>query len=448
MFMEQLDGTVITTALPAMAKSFNAQPAYMSIALTSYLLSLAVFIPASGQIADRLGARLVFRAAILVFTIGSMLCALVESLDLLIFARVIQGIGGAMMVPVGRLILLRSVEKTERIAAMSWLLVPAMVGPVIGPPLGGFIVTYASWRWIFVINIPIGILGMMLVTMFIPDTGERTNQTFDLRGLILSGAALTCFISSLEMTTRRGSSPALALLTFVISLLCGALYYRHASRHQDPVLDLRLMRIPTFFTAVVAGTLFRIGFGAMPFLLPLMLQLGFGVSAAKSGMITFASAASSMVMKSATVKLLRMFGYRNTLIWNGLFCTFFLAICAAFRPSWPIALIYIVLIIGGLFRSLQFSAYGSLAYADVSHPRMSAATSFYSTVQQLSLTLGISISAAVLVAALTVSGHSKPQLPDFSLAFLAVSILSLPTVWLCGRLPISAGSELTASPIK
>jgi EmrB/QacA subfamily drug resistance transporter len=448
MFMEQLDGTVITTALPAMAKSFNAQPAYMSIALTSYLLSLAVFIPASGQIADRLGARLVFRAAILVFTVGSMLCASAESLDLLICARVIQGIGGAMMVPVGRLILLRSVEKTERIAAMAWLLVPAMVGPVLGPPLGGFIVTYASWRWIFVINIPIGILGMILVTMFIPDTGERTNQAFDLRGLILSGAALTCFISSLEMTTRQGSSPASALLTFAMSVLLGALYYRHASRHRDPVLDLRLMRIPTFFTAVVAGTLFRIGFGAMPFLLPLMLQLGFGVSAAKSGMITFASAASSMVMKSATVKLLRMFGYRNTLIWNGLFCTFFLAICAAFRPSWPIALIYIVLIIGGLFRSLQFSAYGSLAYADVSQPRMSAATSFYSTIQQLSVTLGISISAAVLVAALTVSGHSKPQLPDFSLAFLAVSILSLPTVWLCSRLPISAGSELTASPVK
>jgi EmrB/QacA subfamily drug resistance transporter len=448
MFMEQLDGTVITTALPAMAKSLNAQPAYMSIALTSYLLSLAVFIPASGQIADRLGARPVFRAAILVFTIGSMLCALAESLDLLIFARVIQGIGGAMMVPVGRLILLRSVEKTERIAAMSWLLVPAMVGPVIGPPLGGFIVTYASWRWIFVVNVPIGILGIILVTIFIRDTGERTSHAFDLRGLILSGGALTCFICSLEMTTRRGSTPTLALLTFAMSLLLGALYYSHANRHQDPVLDLRLMHIPTFFTAVVAGTLFRIGFGAMPFLLPLMLQLGFGVSAAKSGMITFASAASSMVMKSATVKLLRMFGYRNTLIWNGLFCTFFLAICAAFRPTWPIALIYVVLIIGGLFRSLQFSAYGSLAYADVSHSRMSAATSFYSTIQQLSTTLGISISAAVLVASLTVSGHSKPQLPDFSLAFLAVSILSLPTLWLCSRLPISAGSELTTARVK
>ncbi len=448
MFMEQLDGTVITTALPAMAKSFHTDPTYMSVALTAYLLSLALFIPASGQIADRLGAKTVFRAAIVVFTLGSAACALADSVLVLVLARVVQGIGGAMMVPVGRLILLRSTDKTERIAAMAWLLTPAMVGPVLGPPIGGLIVTYASWRWIFIINIPIGILGLVLVSLFIQEVKAPLAPRFDFFGFLCSGVALCCLVVGLQMTTARGSAPAVVAAVLLVSVIAAAVYGRHALRRDDAILDLRLMRIQTFSTAVLAGTLFRIGFGAMPFLLPLMLQLGFGISAARSGLITFASAASSMVMKSATVRLLRVFGFRNTLIWNTLACFAFLALCAAFRPSWPLAAIYVVLFIGGAFRSLQFTAYGSIAYADVSPASLSSATSFYSTVQQLSSTLGVAISAAVLTGALRLSGHARPTLVDFSAAFMVVALLSLPALIFCVRLPKTAGSELTARPGK
>ncbi len=446
MFMEQLDGTVVTTALPAMAKSFHADPTYMSITLTAYLLSLALFIPASGQIADRLGAKTVFRVAIVVFTLGSAACALADSVLVLVLARIVQGIGGAMMVPVGRLILLRSTDKTERIAAMAWLLTPAMVGPVLGPPIGGLIVTYASWRWIFIINIPIGVLGIVLVSLFIQEVKAPVAPRFDFFGFVCSGVALCCLVAGLQMTTARGSSATAVTAVLLVSVAAAAMYGRHALRHDDAILDLRLMRIQTFSTAVIAGTLFRIGFGAMPFLLPLMLQLGFGMSAAKSGLITFASAASSMMMKSATVKLLRLFGFRSTLIWNTLFCFAFLALCAAFRPSWPLPAIYVILIIGGGFRSLQFTAYGSIAYADVTPARLSAATSFYSTVQQLSSTLGVAISAAVLTGTLKLSGHARPGLMDFSVAFLVVALLSLPALLFCMRLPKTAGSELTARP--
>ncbi len=446
MFMEQLDGTVITTALPAMARAFHEDPAFLSIALTSYLLSLAVFIPASGQLADRYGARFIFRLAIVIFTFGSFLCTVSPGLGSLVISRIIQGLGGAMMVPVGRLIILRSVEKSERIAAMSWLLVPAMLGPVVGPPLGGLIVTYTSWRWIFAINLPIGVLGFVLVSVFVRDVGERVIRPFDIKGLTLSGIALLCLVGGLEMTTRRGTPLGLTAAVLGVGLLTGYFYMRHAEAHPSPALDLPLMRVRTFYTAVVAGTLFRIGFGALPFLLPLMLQLDFHVSPFQSGMITFATAASSMAMKSVTLHILRRFGYRTTLVYNGLFCAAFLAACAAFRPDWPLAVIYAVLITGGLFRSLQFNAYGSIGYADIEPPRMSAATSFYSTIQQLSSTLGVAVSAAVLALSLGFFGHGTPQLEDFSASFMAVVLISLPAVWICAQLPAGAGSELTAAP--
>jgi EmrB/QacA subfamily drug resistance transporter len=443
MFMEQLDGTVISTALPVMGQAFHVAPAFMSLAMTSYLLSLAVFIPASGQVADRYGARLVFRAAIVVFTLSSLACAVVPNFGALIAARVVQGMGGAMMVPVGRLIILRSVEKSERITALAWLLTPAMLGPVVGPPLGGFIVTYASWRWIFLINLPIGILGFALVSFYIRDAGESINRKFDVVGLLISGLALLFFVGGLEATTKRDVPLIDCAVVVAVSVALGALYMRHAKRHADPVLDLNLMRVQTFYTSMVAGTLFRIGFAALPFLLPLMLQIGFGLSPAKSGMITFATAASSMVMKSMTVKFLKYFGYRRILIWNGLFCAAFLAACAAFRPDWPVWLIFGVLLTGGFFRSLQFNAYGSIAYADIEQPRMSAATSFFSMVQQLSASLGIAIAAAVLGLTLSFFGRASPSLADFSVAFVAMAALSLPAIFICLNLPEAAGAEQT-----
>jgi EmrB/QacA subfamily drug resistance transporter len=442
LFMQTLDSTVIATALPTMARAFGADPTHMSAALTSYLISLAVFIPASGWVADRYGARSVFRAAIAVFTLGSILCGMANSLPFLVVARVFQGIGGAMMVPVGRLVLLRSVAKSEMVSAMAWLSVPAMIGPVIGPPLGGFIVTYSSWRWIFDINIPIGVLGIILVTIFVKDVREPGTAKFDLCGLAYSGIGLSCLMFGLETAGRSVVPPQLTAAMLGVGALCGVLYWRHARHAATPLLDFSLLRIPTFLVAVTAGFLFRIGIGAIPFLLPLMLQLGFGRTAAQSGMITFATAAGAMVMRTGTVAMLRRFGFRDTLLVNTLLSAIFLGLIAAFRPSWPIYGLYVVLLLGGFFRSLQFAAYNALGYADVSRARMSAATSMYSTMQQVSLTFGVSIGAASLELSMALSGHAEsPQLMDFSIAFLVVACTSLLSAPLVLLMPRDAAAE-------
>jgi len=443
LFMEQLDGTILATALPAMARSFGVDPLHMSVALTSYLLSLAVFIPASGKMADRFGARTVFRGAIALFTLGSMLCAWADSLSFLVLARLLQGLGGAMMVPVGRLVLLRTVAKPDLVAAMSWLLVPALVGPILGPPVGGFLVTYFSWRWIFYINVPFGLICMALASRYIADLREPAPGHFDMRGFCLSGVSLACLTFGLESASRGTSSLQATAAILATGLVFGALYIRHARRHTEPILDLRLMRIQTFRLSVLGGALTRITAGAMPFLLPMMMQLGFGLSAAQSGTITFMSAAGAIVMKSTARIALRRFGYRATLIWNGAIASCSIALCAAFRPSWPMAAIYAVLLAGGFFQSLQFTAYNTIAYADVPRARMSAATSFYTTFQQLMLTLGICVAAATLSATLALSGHGQPRLPDFSAAFLVVTTLSLMASPVCARLPRNAGDEIS-----
>lgn len=443
MFMQNLDSTVIATALPTMAKVFGYDPQHMSVALTSYLLSLAVFIPASGWIADRYGARNVFRIAIVVFTIGSVLCGLSQSLAFLVCARILQGLGGAMMVPVGRLLLLRTAAKTELVAAMAWLTTPALLGPVVGPPLGGFIVTYLDWRWIFNINIPIGILGFVLVTLFIEDVREPPRGRFDLRGLFLTGIALIGLMFGLE-TLGRGVVPMWATQAMIAAgLLAGLLYVWHARRVAEPVLDFTLLKLPCFGVAFGAMMLFRTGIGAIPFLLPMMLQVGFGKEAVESGMITFASSAGALVMKPVTQRALRLFGFRDTLIWNGFFSGIMLCACAAFRPTWPAAAIYGVLLIGGFMRSLQFTAYNTLAYGDVPRPRMSAATSLYTAGQQLAATIGVSAGAMSLAVAGSFSGQIVPTPMDFSIAFLVVGLLTTAAAPVALLMPRSAGDDLT-----
>ncbi len=446
--MQNLDGTVVATALPAMARTFGADPLHMNVALTSYLLSLAVFIPVSGWMADRFGARSVFRAAIGVFTAGSILCGMADSLPFLVAARIVQGAGGAMMVPVGRLVLLRSVAKSELVAAMAWLTTPALIGPVVGPPLGGLLVTYADWRWIFDINVPIGVLGMVLVSRYVEDVREPSPGRLDWTGLVLSGLALACLMFGFE-TAGRGvlSAPAVAGLIGV-GLAAGALYVRHAGRRADPLLDLRLLRTPTFAVSVTAGSLFRVGVGAVPFLLPLMLQLGFGQTAAQSGSITFASAVGAIAMKPAAQWTLRRFGFRMTLAWNGALAAGLLGAMALFRPGWPLAATYAVLVAGGFLRSLQFTAFNTIAYADIPRERMSAATSLYSTLQQLSLTLGITVGAAALEAATAAAGRDAPAPWDFSVAFVVVALVSLTAAPVSFRLADAAGAEMSGHRLK
>ena len=441
--MEQLDGTILATALPSMAESFDVSPLHMSVALTSYMLSLAVFIPASGAIADRYGSRNVFRSAIALFTIGSILCGLSGNLPLLVVSRLLQGTGGAMMVPVGRLVLLRSVPKSELVSAMSWLLVPALIGPVIGPPLGGFIVTWASWRWIFYINVPIGIAGMWLATKYVPDVRIAERQRFDRVGFLLSGISLSCLVFGLELASRGGTAGFGSAGLILGGLVVGAVYVWHSRRVANPILDLSLMAFPTFRLSVIAGSLTRITAGSVPFLLPLMMQLGFGFSAAHSGVVTFVSALGAMLMKATAAPVLRMWGFRATLVWNGVLSMVCVALCAAFRPDWPLWTIYTVLLLSGFFQSLQFSAYNTVAYADIPSERFSSATSFYTTFQQLMLSLGICVAAAALHVSVTWNGHEHAQLPDFSVAFIVVTFVSLIAAPVCLLLPRNAGAEMS-----
>jgi EmrB/QacA subfamily drug resistance transporter len=444
LFMQNLDSTIIATALPAMARSFHADPLHMSVALTSYLISLSVFIPASGWVADHFGARQVFRAAIIVFTLGSVLCGIAPDLLALVLARILQGLGGAMMLPVGRLVLLRSVSRSQMIAAMSWVTMPALVGPILGPPLGGFIVTYFSWRWVFDINVPIGVLGVIAVGLFITDVREADRGgRLDFTGLILTGFSMAALMAGFETIGRHLVPLSWTLASLGTGLAALILYILHARRAVHPILDLSLLSVQTFASSVIAGSLFRIAVGAMPFLLPLMLQLSFGESPLQSGLVTFAAAAGALTMKPAAQPLLRRFGFRTVLVVNGVLASAFIIACAAFQPDWPILVLDAVLLVGGFFRSLQFTAYNTIAYGDIPRARMSAATSLYATIQQLTLTLGIVVGAAVLEIASAWSHHATATRDDYALAFLVVGGISLGAVPFCARLHPNAGEELS-----
>ena len=429
LFMEQMDATILATALPTMARDFGVPATYLSSALTSYLLALAIFIPASGRLADRFGSKTVFRLAILIFLAGSLACGQARSLPFLIAARFFPGIGGAMMIPIGRLVLLRSVAKEDMVQAMSWLIIPALVGPIIGPPLGGFIVTYLDWRWIFYLNLPVGLLGVFLVTKFIGQVRGDAPPRPDFTGFVLSGLSLGGLLFGFETTSRSGEL-GLALSLIGGGLVAGALYVFHARRTAAPILDLTLMRIPTFRLSVLGGSLTRITQGAQPFLLPLMLQLGFGMSAAASGSITIAGAIGSLGMKWLAPAALRRFGFRSSLIVNGVIASAGYAVCGLFRPSWPVAAIFAVLAACGFFMSFQFTAYNTIAYDEIPPERMSAATSFYATFQQLMLSLGICVGAVALRIGMLATHRATPGLANFSEAFWIVTAISaLATVW-------------------
>lgn len=449
MFMEQLDITILATALPAMARDFGTSAANLSLAMTSYLLSLAIFIPASGRVADRFGALTVFRAAILVFMAGSALCSLAGSLSEIVAARLLQGVGGAMMMPVGRLILLRAVDKRHMVAATAWLLVPALIGPIIGPPLGGFIVTWADWRWIFYINIPIGLAGLVLSSIYFENTREPAppGSRFDLLGMILSGLALGSLFFGAELASRDGEG-RIALGLVFIGVVFGAAYLRHARRHPSPILDVSLMRIPTFRLSMIAGSLTRITQGAHPFLLPLMFQLSFGLNPAQSGSLVLATAVGAMTMKAFAPRLLRAFGFRTCLMANGVLCSLLYGICAFFDASWPHAAIFVVLVASGFSMSLQFTALNTVAYDEIAPARMSAATGFYTTFQQLMLSAGVCIAASVLHVGMALGGRDAPVLGDFRAAFLVVTGLSLLSILWNARLAPDAGNEISGHHLR
>ncbi len=442
LFVENMDSTVLSTALPAIARDLHTDPVALKLALTSYLLSLAVFIPMSGWMADRFGARPTFMAAIGVYLFGSVCCATGETLGGLVASRFLQGMGGAMMVPVGRLVILRSVPKAELVKAMAWLTIPALVGPVVGPPLGGLIATYWHWRWIFLINLPIGFIGIVLAWRFMPNLREENPRPLDVTGLLLSsgGLGLTIFGFSSLGGHLWASKISAGVLAVGVMLLVG--YVFHARRHAHPLLDLNLFRLPTFRAGVVGGSLFRIGIGATPFLLPLMLQLGFGLTPLQSGSITFVSAVGAMFMKTLTARIFHRFGFRPTLIVSTFVASFLLATFGWFTPATSYAVLLSVLLFSGLFRSLNFTGLNALSYDEVDAARMSQATSLSSMMQQLSLSLGVTLGAFALTLSGFFTGTAATELGNFRIAFGVIALVSAASILFFMRLPTEAGQEL------
>jgi EmrB/QacA subfamily drug resistance transporter len=443
LFMENMDSTVIATSLPAIAADIGTNPLSLKLALTSYLLSLAVFIPMSGWTADRFGARTVFTSALAVFMLGSIGCALASSLEDFVIARIVQGMGGAMMTPVGRLVLVRSIDKRELVNAMAWVTVPALVGPVIGPPVGGFITTYASWHWIFLINIPIGLIGIAFALKFIDPVRADDLEPFDARGMLLASLGVAGLAFGLSVA-------GLDLLpwTIVAALIGGGavamtLYVVHARKVKAPPLDFRLTRYPTFHAALIGGFLFRLGIGAIPFLLPLMLQIGFGMTPFQSGMVTFATAVGALGMKTVAARIIGTFGFRPVLTIVGVVSAVFLAACAAFTPATPLVIIFLILLVGGFFRSLTFTSINTIAYAEVAVRELSRATALMAVSQQLSISAGVAIGAAVVEATLRWKGASGLSADDFWPAFLVVAAISASSALFFARLPPDAGAEMS-----
>ncbi|HUZ91702.1 MAG TPA: MFS transporter, partial [Methylocella sp.] len=400
-------------------------------------------IPASGWAADRFGARKIFRIAIVVFTMGSILCGMASDLPELVGARVLQGLGGAMMVPVGRLLLLRSVEPSELVNALSFLTVPALLGPIAGPLLGGFITTYFHWRWIFWINVPIGIIGLILATLFIEDAAGKAPWPFDVKGFLLCGLGLALLLFGLGGAGRGLMSWEDAIFMMTSGTFALAVYAAHARRAAFPLIDLKLLSFRTFRASVTGGALFRIGIGSIPFLLPLMLQTNFGMNAFQSGSVTFIASVGAMAMKASAAPILRLFGFRRVLVYNAILSAAFLGCYGFFTPATPIILMMSVLLVGGFVRSLEFTSLNAIVFAEIEPSKMSRAVSFSSAAQQLSLSVGIAAGAGALQGfALLNPGADTLALENFRWAFVAMALISLSAAAAFFRLPPDAGSNL------
>ena len=449
LFMETLDATVIATSLPAIAVDLHEDPISLKLALTSYMVSLAIFIPASGWVADRFGARLIFRVAISIFTLASIGCGFAGNLPELVAGRLWQGLGGAMMVPVGRLLLMRSVERGDLVRALSYLTVPALFGPVAGPLLGGFITTYFHWRWIFWINAPIGVLGIILATIYIDDVREDNPGPLDVVGFILSGLGLASLLFGL-VAAGGGLVPlSMAMLFIGFGALILAAYAVHAGRTAFPLLDLKLLSLQTFRASVGGGALFRIGIGSIPFLLPLMLQMGFGRNSFQSGSITFAASAGALLMKTTAAPILRRFGFRRVLASGAMASGVLLSSYGFFTPQTPAFLMMGVLLVSGFINSLEFTGLNAIAYAEIDNADMSRAVSFASVAQQLALSLGIAAGAGALQGWAKLNPEVGVFSPSsFKTAFMAMGLLSFSSALVFLRLPANAGAELTVRRAK
>ena len=447
-FMEYLDTTVIATALPQMAKTFAVGPNEVSLGMTAYMLSLAVFIPISGWIADRIGSRTVFASALITFTSASVLCGSANGLTWFTLTRVLQGIGGAMMVPVGRAIVVRNTPTSGLMRAISTITWPAIVAPVVGPTVGGFITTYASWRWVFFLNVPFGIATLIAALNIVPNQKEAAKRQLDVGGFLLSGTALICILYGTELASHENTNLASAGGLIIAGVLVGAAAVWRLRSTPSPLLDLTTLKIQTYAATVLWGSATRIGIEAVPYLMPLLLQIGFGLSAFQSGLLLLATASGNLGMKLFTTPILRMFGFRPVAIVNGVIAAIAVAACGWLMASTSLAGMIVVLLCYGLARSLQFTLLATLAYADVGDRQRSSASTLWSVAQQMTIGLGIAMGALCLRLSTFLdegrssSGHANFSVENFRWAFSVAAVVVLVSLIGYVKLPREAGDAV------
>src|SRR6202522_1743409 len=442
-FMENLDGSIIATALPQMARSFHSSAVSLNLGITAYLLTLAVFIPISGWVADRFGARSVFAAAIATFTLSSLLCGAAHTLTQFTLMRILQGIGGAMMVPVGRLIVLRATPKEKLTQAIAYITWPGLTALVIGPPLGGFITTYASWHWIFFLNLPIGIAALVLTLLWVENVRAGDKHGFDWLTFLLAGFASAGAVYGIEKLGSEGVPWQLPGVVLALSVLSGVAAVVVAHSHPaTSLIDLESMKLKTYSLSVYGASAFRVAVSVLPCLLPLMFQIAFGLNAFRSGLYLLALFAGDLSMKAFVIQALRRFGFRRILLVNGVITAASMMLCATLTPATPPLLIVAILFFHGAFRSMEFTCMTTLAYTEIPASRMSRANGFLSAVMQLSMGMGVAVGAITLRLVAHARGHSAaaPQLRDFHFAILFTAFIALGPVFDSLGLPPDAGA--------
>ncbi|EPK7360166.1 multidrug transporter subunit MdtD [Kluyvera intermedia] len=438
-FMQALDATILNTALPAIAHSLNRSPLAMQSAIISYTLTVAMLIPVSGWLADRFGTRRIFMLAVSLFTLGSLACALSTSLSELVIFRIIQGIGGAMMMPVARLALLRAYPRSELLPVLNFVTMPGLIGPILGPVLGGVFVTWATWHWIFLINIPIGVAGLLYARKYMPNF-TTPRRRFDLSGFLLFGFSLVLFSIGMELLGEQIVASWIALMVVLFSLLLLLAYIRHARKHPSPLISLSLFKTRTFSVGIAGNLATRLGTGCIPFLMPLMLQVGFGYPALVAGCIMAPTAIGSILAKSTVTQVLRRLGYRKTLVSVTLFIGVMIAQFAFQSPAMPVWLLILPLFVLGMAMSTQFTSMNTITLADLTDDNASGGNSLLAVTQQLSISLGVAVSAAVLRSYQSLEGAST--IDQFHYTFITMGVITVISAFMFMLLKAKDGRNL------